>query len=92
MDPAARFIEAATAPLAETNAELHLAAQDALRERNDPHQTDALRAAANRLEKIKTPALNSSPADPDQDRLSADHCQRSARLSQIQARQQHTQQ
>ena len=36
MEPAERFIEAATAPLAETNAELHLAAQHELRERIDP--------------------------------------------------------
>ena len=53
MEPAERFIEAATAPLAETNAELHLAAQHELRERIDPSDSEALEAAALRLETVK---------------------------------------
>ncbi|MFC7337567.1 hypothetical protein ACFQY0_10295 [Haloferula chungangensis] len=50
MKPADRFIEAATAPLADSNAELHLAAQHELRERIDSSQEAALLAAATRLD------------------------------------------
>ncbi|MEP4077670.1 hypothetical protein [Haloferula sp.] len=55
MDPAERFVDAATAPLAETNAELHLAAQQELRERIDPSDEDSLGAASERLETVKRP-------------------------------------
>ncbi|MEM9237802.1 MAG: hypothetical protein AAGB14_13580, partial [Verrucomicrobiota bacterium] len=55
MDPSERFIEVATAPLAETNAELHLAAQHELRERIDASDPAALEEAADRLTKSRNP-------------------------------------